>query len=140
MPRENDLEGQQDLGGKHGGHAGMPKPEDRCSLSRALRETKKGRSNQPINREFSTPAGRAGTTILAKRADTIAGAPGGRACAHRPCKRFSAALSGTEQTLPRFPGLIIAFQAPQNICASPGGPADLRPIRVYWRLKTTQPL
>ena len=27
MPNENDLEGQQDQGGKHGGQAGMPKPE-----------------------------------------------------------------------------------------------------------------
>jgi hypothetical protein len=27
MPEENDLEGQQDQGGKHGGQAGMPKPE-----------------------------------------------------------------------------------------------------------------
>jgi hypothetical protein len=26
MPRENDLEGQQDQGGKHGGQKGMPKP------------------------------------------------------------------------------------------------------------------
>jgi hypothetical protein len=26
MPKENDLEGQQDQGGKHGGQAGMPKP------------------------------------------------------------------------------------------------------------------
>jgi hypothetical protein len=25
MPKENDLEGQQDQGGKHGGQAGMPK-------------------------------------------------------------------------------------------------------------------
>ena len=25
MPKENDLEGQQDMGGKHGGQAGMPK-------------------------------------------------------------------------------------------------------------------
>ena len=25
MPRENDLEGQQDQGGKHGGQAGMPR-------------------------------------------------------------------------------------------------------------------
>ena len=24
MPKENDLEGQQDQGGKHGGQAGMP--------------------------------------------------------------------------------------------------------------------
>jgi hypothetical protein len=27
MPKENDLEGKQDQGGKHGGQAGMPKPE-----------------------------------------------------------------------------------------------------------------
>jgi hypothetical protein len=26
MPKENDLEGVQDQGGKHGGQAGMPKP------------------------------------------------------------------------------------------------------------------
>jgi hypothetical protein len=27
MPRDNDLEGPQDQGGKHGGQKGMPKPE-----------------------------------------------------------------------------------------------------------------
>ena len=27
MPKENDLEGQQGQGGRHGGQAGMPKPE-----------------------------------------------------------------------------------------------------------------
>jgi hypothetical protein len=27
MPRENDLEGAQDQGGKHGGQKGMPRPE-----------------------------------------------------------------------------------------------------------------
>ena len=27
MPEENDLEGQQDQGGKHGGQAGMPETE-----------------------------------------------------------------------------------------------------------------
>lgn len=26
MPKENDLEGQQDMGGKHGGQKDMPKP------------------------------------------------------------------------------------------------------------------
>lgn len=26
MPKENDLEGPQDQGGKHGGQAGMPQP------------------------------------------------------------------------------------------------------------------
>jgi hypothetical protein len=32
MPRENDLEGVQDQGGKHGGQQGMPKPEPRPSI------------------------------------------------------------------------------------------------------------
>ena len=27
MPKENDMEGHQDQGGKHGGQAGVPKPE-----------------------------------------------------------------------------------------------------------------
>ena len=31
MPKENDLEGVQDQGGKHGGQKGMPKPELRPS-------------------------------------------------------------------------------------------------------------
>jgi len=31
MPKENDLEGAQDQGGRHGGQKGMPKPEPRPS-------------------------------------------------------------------------------------------------------------
>src|SRR4029077_13074146 len=34
MPRENDLEGAQDQGGKHGGEKGMPKPEPRRTTRR----------------------------------------------------------------------------------------------------------
>jgi hypothetical protein len=33
MPKENDLEGVQDQGGKHGGQKGMPKPEPRSPHS-----------------------------------------------------------------------------------------------------------
>lgn len=29
MPRENDLEGEPDMGGKHGGQSGQPKPPPR---------------------------------------------------------------------------------------------------------------
>ncbi|MDI3561075.1 hypothetical protein [Bradyrhizobium sp. Arg816] len=29
MPRENDLEGKPDMGGKHGGQKGQPKPPPR---------------------------------------------------------------------------------------------------------------
>ena len=34
MSKENDLEGQQDQGGKHGGQKGMPKPADRPGSER----------------------------------------------------------------------------------------------------------
>ena len=34
MPRENDLEGVQDQGGKHGGQKGMRKPEPRPTTRR----------------------------------------------------------------------------------------------------------
>ncbi len=33
MPKENDLEGIQDRGGKHGGQAGMPKSPPRPSTT-----------------------------------------------------------------------------------------------------------
>jgi len=33
MPKENDLEGAQDEGGKHGGQKGMPKPEPKPKSS-----------------------------------------------------------------------------------------------------------
>jgi|tagenome__1003787_1003787.scaffolds.fasta_scaffold20932173_3 hypothetical protein len=35
MPNEHDLEGKQDQGGKHGGQAGMPRPEQAVSGSRS---------------------------------------------------------------------------------------------------------
>lgn len=34
MPRENDWEGMQDQGGKHGGQKGMPKPEPKPATRR----------------------------------------------------------------------------------------------------------
>ena len=34
MPKENDLEGAQDQGGKHGGQKGMPKPTGAASRTR----------------------------------------------------------------------------------------------------------
>jgi hypothetical protein len=34
MPKENDLEGVQDQGGKHGGQKGMPEPEPGPSKSK----------------------------------------------------------------------------------------------------------
>ena len=34
MPKENDLQGQQDQGGKHGDQKGMPRPEPRPGASK----------------------------------------------------------------------------------------------------------
>lgn len=42
MPKENDLEGKQDMGGKHGGQAGMPKPEHRSAAQQGLVRDQKG--------------------------------------------------------------------------------------------------
>jgi hypothetical protein len=36
MPKDNDLEGKQDMGGKHGGQAGMPKPETQSAAQKAI--------------------------------------------------------------------------------------------------------
>jgi hypothetical protein len=33
MPKENELEGMQDQGGKHGGQKGIPKPQARPAAS-----------------------------------------------------------------------------------------------------------
>jgi hypothetical protein len=39
MPKENDLEGAQDQGGKHGGQAGMPKPAEKSSPGKVARNS-----------------------------------------------------------------------------------------------------
>jgi hypothetical protein len=53
MPKENDLEGHQDQGGKHGGQAGMPDPQP--SPSKALRDARRARkSDTPKSEEKSS--------------------------------------------------------------------------------------
>ncbi|MGC2810616.1 MAG: hypothetical protein WA303_09585 [Bradyrhizobium sp.] len=42
MPKENDLEGKQDMGGKHGGQAGVPKPEQISSSAQGIVRDEKG--------------------------------------------------------------------------------------------------
>lgn len=46
MPKENDLEGRQDMGGRHGGQAGMPKPETVSSAQQGIVKDRK-RQEQP---------------------------------------------------------------------------------------------
>jgi hypothetical protein len=57
MPRENDLQGQQDMGGKHGGQAGMPKPENRNSAQQRIVRNEKGQE-QPANKPRAQQASR----------------------------------------------------------------------------------
>jgi hypothetical protein len=49
MARANDLEGQRDMGGKHGGPAGMPKPENRSSAQQGIVRDERGQE-QPADK------------------------------------------------------------------------------------------
>ena len=49
MPKENDLEGRQDMGGKHGGHAGVPQPEQNSSSAQGIARDEKGQE-QPAGK------------------------------------------------------------------------------------------
>lgn len=49
MPKANDLEGQQDMGGKHGGQAGMPKSEERSGAQQGIVRDEKGQE-QPADK------------------------------------------------------------------------------------------
>jgi hypothetical protein len=46
MPKENDLEGAQDQGGKHGGQAGVPKPTPRPAKTERDDDTPKESSGK----------------------------------------------------------------------------------------------
>ena len=50
MPKENDLEGHQDMGGKHGEQTGMPKPEERSSAQQGIVKDEKGQE-QPADKK-----------------------------------------------------------------------------------------
>jgi hypothetical protein len=47
MPKENDLEGTQDQGGKHGGQAGVPNPPPRPADTRRDKDAPKRPSDDP---------------------------------------------------------------------------------------------
>jgi hypothetical protein len=50
MPKENDLEGRQDQGGKHGGQKGMPKPAGRPARDQGIVRDELGQE-QPRDKE-----------------------------------------------------------------------------------------
>ncbi len=62
MPKENDLEGVQDMGGKHGGQAGVPKPENKSAAQQGIVHDKK-RQEQPAekDRTLSSPPSKVAT-------------------------------------------------------------------------------
>jgi hypothetical protein len=69
MPKENDLEGVQDQGGKHGGQKGMPKPEPKPPTSS---EPKPGVApDQGIVRDERDRSSRATKRALSKSAERI---------------------------------------------------------------------
>jgi hypothetical protein len=56
MPKENDLEGQQDQGGKHGGQKGMPKSADRPGSDQGIVRDERGQE-QPRDKERAQDKG-----------------------------------------------------------------------------------
>jgi hypothetical protein len=63
MAKASDLEGQRDMGGKHGGQAGMPKPEDLSSAQQATCAARGDRNSRRTKRALNTPAGKIGAMI-----------------------------------------------------------------------------
>jgi hypothetical protein len=63
MAKANDLEGRQDMGGKHGGQAGMPEPEDRSGAQQGIVKDERGQEQPADKARANKSAGRiAGTT------------------------------------------------------------------------------
>ena len=56
MPKENDLEGPQDQGGKHGGQAGMPRRSPTAADQGIMRDERW--QEQPRNKERAQQVGR----------------------------------------------------------------------------------
>jgi hypothetical protein len=59
MPKENDLEGQQDQGGKHGGQAGMPRPTSGGPSDHGIVRDERG-EEQPRDKERAQQVSRKG--------------------------------------------------------------------------------
>jgi len=57
MPKESDLEGQQDMGGTHGGQAGMPKPETRSGTQQGIMKDERGQE-QSIDKDRAQQSSR----------------------------------------------------------------------------------
>jgi hypothetical protein len=59
MPKENDLEGQQDQGGNHGGQAGIPRRAPDAPLDQGIMREERGQE-QPRDKERARRVSRKG--------------------------------------------------------------------------------
>lgn len=59
MPKANDLEGQQDMGGKHGGQAGVPKADESSGAQQGIVRDEKGQE-QPADKARAQHVSRRG--------------------------------------------------------------------------------
>lgn len=66
MPKQNNLKGRQDMDGKHGGQAGMPKPEGTSSSQHAVQgQTSKTPAAGPhAKRDLTDPSKTPGAGTL----------------------------------------------------------------------------
>jgi hypothetical protein len=64
LPEENDLEGHQDQGGKHGGQAGMPKPIPRPKATERDEDVIRKGSKQGSNRRGAPARERRSTDFI----------------------------------------------------------------------------
>lgn len=46
LPEATDLEGERDMGGRHGGQAGMPKPENDSSAQQGIMRDERGQEQR----------------------------------------------------------------------------------------------
>ena len=76
MPKENDLEGRQDVGGKHGGHAGMPKTEGNSGAQHGIIRDDRGQE-QPTDKQSAQSAGVKEQTDAANSTPESPGEPAG---------------------------------------------------------------
>ena len=58
VPKENDLEGRQDMGGKHGGQSGVPEPEGVSGAQQGIAESEKGQEHPAADKARAEHVGR----------------------------------------------------------------------------------
>lgn len=76
MPKESDQEGRENMGGRHGGQAGMPKPETNSGAQQGIVRDQKGQE-QPADKDRAQNAGVKEQKAAAENAPESPGEPAG---------------------------------------------------------------